>query len=1172
MANIKWTSQQLGVINSIDSNTLVSASAGSGKTAVMLERVMRLITGESGREKVPLKRIVLVTFNESVASELKSKINSRLTERIAFSDDKDYIRRQIEDIPLADISTMHSFCSAIIKNNFEYLGIQPSFSIVDEDEKDILFGKALANVLKEYKENYDYRFDMLINYFGGESRFSETIVKLYSFLEAQLDRQACLKELAFACYDGDFKDSALARAYHSKVKADISKYIKEGEKKLGFFQKEGMEQRAKHISQTLAILEELFKTKDIEELYGILCLLPNIERVPSSKKNDDVDKSIGEDYKAFNNEFKTYVYKGLKEGIFSKPYGEMLADMSKSREYIAQLADILGKVADEYRALKTKDNKMDFADLEYYAVTAMQNDSIASDTANNYDYICVDEYQDINAVQEYILSRLSNGRNLFMVGDVKQSIYQFRLTAPQIFLTKYRAYQDDKSLGSAHSLNDNYRSCKEVIDFVNSVFDVIMTKDLGGIDYKSESRLTQGNKSYLPQEDGAVRIAHFSNTSEELEIPLCDDGVYSVREDLARKANKQCKEGEYIAKKIKQLVGKKDIQAATPDGGVEYRKIRYSDIALLCAKRSSGVEQIVAALKAHGVPIDGNKILNEKDNFYLQVIISFLKVIDNYRQDLPLSEVLTSGIFAYLSYKDMAEIRAKYKKEVFFHKAVEKYAEEQDDCISRSLREFFASVEKYRRIASFVEVDELIRRIIVDCDFKARSSAFEGGAREYIGLERFISSLKSKPYNSSLSKFVDAVDNTVNFGRVSAESGAQGDCVRTDTIHQSKGLEYPIVFVIDAAKQVNLTDVNQSNILFDKTYGFAIKDIDEEDRFYNDSLPIKLMRSIKTKSAVEEYMRLFYVALTRARNMLFVTSTGSFAFGEKKVNNPKSMMQWLNNVAIEDRDFYSRYYDIDADAAEEPTAEYAKETYCAKISDMDKSIEFYNSLAMNYLHKESTTLLVKHTVTAINNAYFQSQISAVGEIAKDDGENAFDEIKDAHEYDDESISARYSADEGIAYHRVLECIDYGCYTVDDVIAQLDLMIEQGYLRQEQADFIVPESILECLQSDVMQSARNYPHFREKQFMLNVPANEILDVNSNDKVLLQGTIDLFIQGGDKGGENVLVDFKFSHKTPEQIKRRYARQLELYAMAVEECLGIKVDRKVIFVLGQNKTLQV
>ncbi len=1175
MGSINWTDRQLGVINSIDGNTLVSASAGSGKTAVMLERVMRLITGESGKARVPLKRIVMVTFNESVAAELKSKISSRLSKKIAQSEDKDYLRAQIEDVPLADISTMHSFCSGIIKNNFEYLGVQPSFAIVDENEKDMLFGKALANVLKEYKEDYDYQMDMLINYFGGERGFCDTIVALYGFLESQLDREDCLNRLAFLCYDGEFKDSPLAKAFIDIVKADAAPLIEEGEEKLALFTREGMAKRQQHISLTLQMLRGIANAKDVKELAGYLDLLPRIETVPRSKKDDDVDKSIGEDYKAYNSRCKEFIFGKLKDKMFSQPYDVMQENIFRSRGYVERLVDVLGRVAKEYAGAKIRDNKMDFADLEYYAVKAMQNDMIAKDTADCYDYICVDEYQDINAVQEYILSRLSNGKNLFMVGDVKQSIYQFRLTDPQIFLTKYRAFQRDPSLGSAHALNDNYRSCKEVIDFVNIVFDNIMTRDLGGIDYRRESRLTQGNKDYLPQEGKAVRIAHFAKEAVELDIPVGEDGVYSVRDDADASEEIECREGNYIAAKIRELVGKKQIQVPSPDGGMIYRKVRFSDIALLCAKRSVGVERIVATLKSAGIPIDGGKVLKEKQNSCIDIMTSFLRVLDNHRQDIPLTEVLTGNIFARFNYKDMALIRSRYRKEKFFHSAVEKYRDGVDDCISAKLKEFFATLCKYRKIASFMTVDELMRRIIADFDFKAKMSATEGGIRDFVGLERFINSMKSKAYNSSVSKFIDAVDHTVDFGKVSSESGIEGDCVRTDTIHKSKGLEYPIVFIVDAAKQLNLSDVNAGNVLYDKTYGFAIKDIDEADRFFDDSLPIKIMRTIKTKSAIEEFMRLFYVTLTRARNMLFVTATGNVSrgnsqFGEKKVNGPLSMLQWLNNVAVDERDFCDRYFDKDADAPyEEETGEIAP---CEKGEiDIAKSREFVKALELNYAHKSSTTLLVKHTVTAINNAYYLSQFP-IKDASEHDKESLIDEIKDCDIGEEETIEFKRSADEGIAYHRVLECIDYECYTQDDVEAQLDLMAEQGLLSQEQRDMVDPTSILECLQSDVMANARAYPHYREKQFMLNIPADEILDVDSKDKVLLQGTVDLFIQGSDRGGENIIVDFKFSHKTPDRIKARYSRQLDLYAMAVEECLGVKVDKKVIFILGQNKTVEI
>lgn len=1176
MGAINWTKEQLDVINSVDVNTLVSASAGSGKTAVMLERVVRLVTGENGNGKTPLRRIIMVTFNESVASELKIKIGSRLAKRLAESQDKEYLREQIEDAPLADISTMHSLCSAIIKNNFEYLGIQPSFSIVDDNEKQVLFGKAVANVMKEYRENYDYQIDILINYLGGETRFCDTLAKLYGFLEAQLDREGFLEETAFACYDGEFKKSKLAKLYLASIHEDCFDFLHQAQDWQMLFESKGLYKHLEHVKSIIDVLKKLSDTQDIEELADAVRFAPkfaNAPTLPKELKDDNIEHQ--ENYKAYKADVTNLIDKQLK-GFFPLPYAEMQKELDENKEYLVRLVDILKKVCGEYFALKQKDNKMDFADLEYYAVKVMQNDELASELASNYDYICVDEYQDINAVQEYILSRLSNGKNLFMVGDIKQSIYQFRMTDPKIFLDKYRLYKQRPQYGNSFSLNSNFRSSKEVIDFVNAIFDVIMKEDMGGIDYKKESRLLQGNADYDIQSDSPVRIAHFPKEKKQLEIPDCQDGVYSVMQDAQETKSFSSQEGKYIARQIKSLVGKKQIQVSSSDGGMTYRTVKYSDIALLCATRNANVESIVDELKTAGIPVDGCKILKEKNNSCVSLFTSFVRVLDNRRQDIPLAEILTSKVFANFTYKDLTTIKTAAGKVDFFHEAVDKYVKELDDDLAKRLKSFFETVDGYRRMASFMGVDSLLRRIIEDFNYRAYMTAVEDGAGELAGLESFIQSLSGKPYNNSLSKFVEAVDATAEFGKVSGEVGYEGDCVVTNTIHSSKGLEYPIVFIIDAARELSLMELNSSNIIYDKTYGFAIKSVDEQDRLYEDSLPFKMMKKFKVKDLTEEKMRLFYVAVTRARNMLYITATGGLgksrgankkSFGQEKIKTPLSMIDWLNNVAVECPSFYDKYFDGDAEL--EDTQDITQEEKCCKrkLVDIGKANEFAVDLQKNYAYEPSTALLVKHTVTAVNNAYYDS---LSGNLADDDGAEILDAFKDGDFSDEETADKRNSADEGVAYHRVLECIDYDCFTQDDVTDRLDAMVEQGLLSQEQRAFIDPESILECLQSDVMQQARKYPHYREKQFMLNLPANEFLNIDSDDKVLLQGTVDLFIQGSDRGGENILVDFKFSRKSAEQVKKRYQRQLELYAMAIEECLGVKVDKKIIFMLGKNKII--
>ena len=1169
MSAITWTDEQRAVIDSIDKNTLVSASAGSGKTAVMLERVMRLIVGDEsvGRAPVPLRKIMIVTFNDSVASELKSKISAQLSKLIDEGNcDTDYLSKQIEDIPLADVSTLHSFCGMLIKTNFEYLGVQPSYSIVDDEEKQALFGKAVENVLKKYKSDYDYELDVLINYLGGDKTFCSTLGKIHSFLEAQLDREKFLSDIALSSYSSDFKKSALAKSYMQVFLSRCVDLSTEGYDKLSYYEQSGMDKRADHINGTLSYLNVLMKCNDVQQLRDALKLAPKTPAIPRAKKDDATDISAGIEYKDFNDRYKDFV-KELKS-VFARDYQDDQAIIDKNRHYVVRLVEIVSAVADEYAKLKRKDNKMDFADLEYFAVKLLQNDALANDIAQKYDYVCVDEYQDVNAVQEYILSRVSNGKNLFMVGDVKQSIYQFRMTDPQIFLKKYRSYKEDCKLGSPHSLNKNYRSSKEVIDFVNAIFNKIMTEDFGGIDYRRESQLSLGNTDYEEQRDEPIRITSFTKSEAECDLPLGEDGVYSVRDSLALEKDSVYEEGIYIAEKISSLVGKETIQVASPDGGMTYRKIRFSDIALLCPKRSNGVEKILGVLKSAGIPVDSANIVNDKFNPHVALIIDFIKVLDNHRQDIPLVAMLTCKVFSSLTYADMAAIKREYRGEKYFYNAIEKYKDEKSDCIAQKLKDFFEILDKYRFASGFMSVSTLIRRILADFDYRSFALSKEGGENEFIGLERFVGKLEGKPYNSSITKFAQAADSISDFGNVTGDVTAQGDFVRTSTIHASKGLEYPIVFLIDIAKQVNMADVNVSPVILDKNFGFAIKDVNDMERSFDDSLPMSLIKSFKTKDLIEEYMRLFYVAATRARNKLYLTATTSREFGQKYVNKPKSMWDWLNNVACEDSGFMDKYYFYPEDDYGEIDEEESKDI-ARRAVDKQSLSEFANMLDHKYKYEEATKMLVKHTVTAINNEYYQTHYSNKRSYSND-SETLVEILKNGDE--DERNDVMSYSDEGIAYHRVLECIDYDCFTVADVEKRLEDMVSQGELSEEQRNVVDARSILECLQSQVMQNARNYPHYREKQFMLNLPADEIMDTVVKDKVLLQGTVDLFINGRSQGGENILVDFKFSRKSEKQIKERYRRQLELYATAIEECMGEKVDRKIIFVLGRNITIQI
>lgn len=1174
MAQIKWTDEQKNVIDSIDKNTLVSASAGSGKTAVMLERLMRIVVGDkqTGRAGVPIRNIVTVTFNESVANELKSKISGELVKLINTGvADNDYLRAQIEDIPLADISTLHAFCSNLIKSNFEQIDIDPSFSIADDSERAVLFNKAIAEVMKKYKTGYDYEIDMLIGYCKGEQDFYELITKIYGFLEAQPDRERYLSEIALQNYERDFSKTYLAERFTAAAKERALECLIEGNKKHDEYELAKADKYVRHLELNLNILKKLSDAKDLKELCtAAMMLYDKIPPRPYERSDKDaVLSAISDDYKKYSEKFRE-LYGYLKDFI-KTPYDEIQASIDRNGVYLAKLVDVVREVSEEYAKLKKKENKFDFSDLEYYAVKLLSDDKTARELGEKYKYICVDEYQDINAVQEYILTRLSNGKNLFMVGDVKQSIYQFRMTDPEIFLGKYRYYQSCNSAGSPHSLNKNYRSCGEVLDFVNSVFDVIMTEKYGGINYKSESRLVKGNEKYFPQDCCPVRIATFSKNKAELSVSVGNDGVYSVKDSLSEQAFEEYEEGVYIAKEILELVQNGTLQDVKgKDEHAVLRKIKFSDIAILSATRSDSVEKIINVLKSVGIPVDANNVLKEKSNPSIELVADLMRVVDNHRNDIPLASVLTS-VFGRLNYDSLAQIKKKYRGEKFFHRAVMRYSREQKDEIAQRLREFFSMLEKYRFAGGFMSVSELIRRILIDFDYSTYLHTLDDGKAEYMGLERFIGALEGMSYNSSVSKFVEAMDNIEEFGKVAGDAGIQGDYVRTSTIHASKGLEYPVVFVVDCAKEVNMRDATHSLISCDKRYGMAIKSLDEDERSYDDSLPMLMFKEVKSKELLEEYMRLFYVAVTRAQNRLYLTATASDNFAEKKIKNPKSMWGWLNNVAFDDEDFKKKYA-VNVEEEEQEELETVSPVYSFRQPDKYALEECLTYFDKPYAYAEATVTPVKYTVTALNNIAYESKTEKKDKEKtvnyKNLIEDFVEEMREDGEYDSD---IRLYADEGIAYHRVMECIDFDCYTVKDVQNSIDGMVEKRLLTPEQRDFVNPALILDCLDSPVISLARKHTHYREKQFMLNIPADEITDTSLKDTVLLQGTVDLFIAGREKGEQNVLVDFKFSKKSDEEIKKRYSKQLELYAMAIEECMNTKVDRKVIYVLGKNKVIE-
>ena len=1143
----KWNEDQLAAIESVDENTLVSASAGSGKTAVTIERIIRII-----KNGTPVRRVVMLAFSNAVAAELKDRISSELVKAIREDGaDKEYLREQIDDVSMADVCTVHSFCGNLVKEFFEEAGIDPSYSILEPAERDGMLDKAVDTVLKRYGEEADPLVSSLKFTFGSDSEFRNQIKRVYGFLEAQPDRKAWLNE---ACKGYGIDDPAADEfignsriavselgAAADELFAKMSQYPSfDGENRVKIYL---TAQACKQAADTVgkSFVDALAKV-DLSFKAGRKSAKAAVAKAAREMGLDETAASvIYEEIRQDEKEFADLCERTSDKvgALAAYPLSDWEKYGKQAVPYAEKLAEIVAKVEAEYGEQKQSENKMDFADLEYYAIKVLKNDRIAEEVASRYDYVCIDEYQDTNYVQEFVLKRISNGRNLFMVGDVKQSIYQFRLTETEIFLDKYDGYSKDPSKGKTVTLNKNYRSDRRILDFVNDVFSRLMTKENGGIDYAGTAML-ETDIDPLPADDGqAVRICPIKKEKKKSSSAYGEDGVYSVEGDVPEEEDASL-EARCIAEKIAAIVGKKDIPYYE-NGERKTRKVRYGDITLLCATRSARVRSIISYLRDAEIPVAGANVSGGTENVGVAMLTDLMKVIDNPMQDVPLIAVMKS-VFGGFDCSELAEIRKNYPKEECFWSCTRKYADEKDDALAAKLNAFYGGIRDLREDSGQVTAAKLLEDAVAKYSFDKYVLA-HFGKEDCERMRAFISSLRDKSYALTLQSVL-AYGEDVSIETDVAEKPEDEDCVQTSTIHASKGLEYPVVFLIDTETPLAS---RPADLLLDKDLGIAMKCPEEETRLKRDTLKHAFCAQKLAKKALEEKLRLFYVALTRAKNLLFITgATGKFAEGKKK---GESFINWLGNICSGDEEFRKKYVERyePEDGQEEESDEEIPLAFLAP--DPEKLREIKEYIDFEYPYEKSAETGIKHTVTGINK-----------ENPEDYGTTY---VKNWFEEDSASV--------GTAYHKVMENVDYDSPSVEDVAAQIEDMRREGILDELSARAVSPAVVFRCLCSDIITKARACVHMREKQFMLRVSAKDVIEDAPEDKILVQGTIDLLIPDYANKTATV-VDFKMSKLPAEAIAKRYRKQLELYALAAENGLGLRVDKKLIYVLGQDVILEV
>ena len=1274
---MKFTPEQQRVIELHNSNILVSAAAGSGKTAVLVERIIRMIC--DGEHPADIDRLLIVTFTNAAAAEMRERIAAGIAARLEADPGNEHIQKQSALLHNAQITTIDSFSLFLIRNHFNEIGLDPDFRVADEGEIKLLQQEVLAQLLEDAyagnfvpeealisREGYGNegtvpemealeQFHACVEYFcpgGRESVLEQHILNLSRYAGSFPWPAEWLEERKTDYAAGDME--ALVRSdYGTYLTERVNRVLQGCTEKLREVKKlcelpDGPYMYGELTEAEIEQLERLTSCKDLEEQAAKVPTV-TFARLPS-KKDDSVDPAKRELAKAIRNSVKDTL-SDLSESYFKTPL-ELAVEQGKAcKEPLRMLLDLVLEFDRRLLAAKQERHLIDFSDMEHYALQILlkrekveETGSIGTDRAKTkyrivpsdvameyrqyFQEILIDEYQDSNLVQEYLLSAISGEAeghyNRFMVGDVKQSIYKFRLARPELFLEKYDTYQETGDLCRI-DLAKNFRSRIQVVDAVNGVFSRIMSREIGGIAYDDKAALYPG-AVYPAQEDPAYG-------SELLLIQKPEKGEREesgTGEQHAEGAgvlvdydNVRQLEALAIAARIKQLKGSlKVIEKSTG----ELRPVRYSDMVILLRTTSGWDEEFKKILEQQGIPV----YITSKTGYFgaleVQELLQFLRVLDNPRQDIPLFGVMQS-VFGGFTQEEIAQIRSggegHSRKRMTLYEALKEVAqsgrtveEGEETELSFKAKEFLQRIDHYRDLTPFTSIRDLLQRILDDYDYLNYVTALPTGSKRRANVEMLLTKASAFEKTSyfGLFHFIRYMEQLEKYDVDYGEADTldeNADVVRIMSIHKSKGLEFPVVFVSGLSKRFNMQDANQS-LIVDMDLGVAVDYVDSVRRIKNKTLRRAVLSAKMKEDNLAEELRVLYVALTRAREKLILTSVLEKAeekwelsqmTGQEKLTyldfcEAGSYMDFLlpilpkTGIAVKTL----RTEDLAAEELGEQLRmgdrrEQLRLIACGETpltgdpeENERKLMHLRERFAYQYPHPGLQKLYTKTTVSEL-------KIAAMAE--KDEAAFHTFEEKEVVPYipgfrrEQEKVSG---AVRGNAFHRVMELLDFMYVFVESGLFEkcpgdyetyrkrldaerLKNRLEEFLQREtislrlteEYAKAVSLPKILNFLEQELAyrmwRAQEQGLLYREQPFVLGIDAKRLdPDLPEGEKVLIQGIIDVFFI---EDGEIVLLDYKTDViDSLEALWNRYNVQIQYYEEALTKLMQMPVKERILY----------
>ena len=1147
---MKWTDEQQKAIEKRGENLLVAAAAGSGKTAVLVERIKKLVL----EENVPIDRMLIVTFTNAAAAEMKEKLRKSLQNEIASgSSDTDKLREQLRLMPRASISTFHAFALDVMRRFFYLIDLEPGFSICDDAERTILKEEAMDDLIESCFEDGSEEFYHFLDCYSSDrnlNKIRDIIDENYTVLQSLPYPWSWLDEKTdfLSLSEKEMKKSNVYKVLWRYISETLERAYDDELKAQELLDEYGFKRMSAKLED--AEMDSFRKINDAlrTENFDLLALAVKAfkkTRLVAKKDEKDSYEEI-KDTVAFYRKSASDEIKDLTEIFFTDTFSAQVEEINGTAEAGQVLKKLLKDYDERFKAKKQGKKLIDFNDIEHYCLEILQNDQAAEFYRKKYRYIFIDEYQDTNILQEEIISKVKREDNLFMVGDIKQSIYKFRLAEPEIFKRKYEDYRNCTTGKSEKiDLNQNFRSKPAVLEGINMIFEDLME------DYDEDARLYPGFNYSGPY-------------NYRPEIFVIDEGTKRLADDEVAELKKAEIEALEVCHLIKKTVGK-----TIYDQKKECeRTVTLRDIVILMRGVRNYAEVYYNIMKEQGIEAFIDDSESYFDTIEIDIWMKLLSIIDNRMQDIPLISVLHSEIFGF-SADELGQIRIENKYGTYAE-ALYNYAEcGKDENLKNKCRYFIETTDYWKKLSLSMPLGKFIWKIMIESGYYLEMGAMPGGTQRQMNLRALVD--KAEKYASerpgSLYNFIRYIETLkhrkVQVGQVKLV-GENDNLVRIMTVHKSKGLEFPVVILCGAGKMLNYTKLN-NGIVFHKDIGIGMYHVNYKEHWRKQNLLYRLIKKQVHQEEYEEEIRILYVALTRAKDILYITGMvrDGMTYMKKLDAGQYGDSTYLSMIGNRYPTEIVRLDSLSYNEGEKKCSfnPDSTENYYSKADEEEKQ-RVDKILDYKYPFEDKRKIKSKYSVSEINRE---------GQDAEQYREITL-EIP-AFAAEEHNFSA---AERGTIYHKIMEKTDFvkaGDIGEEYIRENIDYLVKQNVLLDEEKKAVKSEYIAGFFTTNLgkraIQAARENRIWKEKSFNLKT----VLD---GEEIMVQGIVDCFFE---ENGKLVLLDYKTNkvdnNKVEEEKKRlreTYSRQMRIYKEALEASTGKPVKEMYLCHLESESVIEI